>query len=168
MKRCSRCKQSKVKAEFSKSVRSNDGLDNYCKSCRSEYYLERRSLKLEPREKNQCRRCWIVYDDEQFKSYCKSCRRALGSAHNLKRYGLTVDDYIRMEQERGAMCDACGKPETERARLSIDHDHSCCPGNESCGKCIRGLLCFRCNTALGLIKDDPETLKKMLEYIKNF
>jgi len=31
---------------------------------------------------------------------------------------------------------------------------------------FRGWLCGRCNTALGLVSDNTETLAKMIDYIK--
>jgi hypothetical protein len=164
MKRCSKCEQTRTKAEFSRNTLANDGLDAWCKPCRKDYSASKRINKLPAREPSQCRKCWEFFDYE-VATYCKTCRSLIGQGANLKKYGLTVDDYIKMEQERGGLCDACGKPETKRARLSIDHDHNCCAGNTSCGKCIRGLLCFRCNTALGLIYDDPDTLRKMLAYL---
>lgn len=36
--------------------------------------------------------------------------------------------------------------------LAIDHDHGCCPGVSSCGKCVRGVLCFRHNSLLGQLE----------------
>ena len=50
---------------------------------------------------------------------------------------------------------------------NIDHDHSCCPGNRSCGKCVRGILCTQCNTALGLLKDSKEVLQNLIKYLDN-
>lgn len=44
----------------------------------------------------------------------------------------------------------CQNPSCDsRDDLAIDHDHSCCPGNDSCGKCVRGVLCRSCNLTLG-------------------
>jgi hypothetical protein len=54
-------------------------------------------------------------------------------------------------------CAMCRKPFGDEPP-QLYHDHSCCPRRQGtkrpkmCGKCVRGLLCFRCNTALGYIE----------------
>lgn len=48
--------------------------------------------------------------------------------------------------------------------LVMDHDHRCCPSNrKTCGNCNRGFLCRRCNTALGMLRDDPEVIQGLLD-----
>lgn len=83
----------------------------------------------------------------------------------LLRYGITKQDYTDLFVKQNGVCAICGKPEVVRKNLSIDHDHRCCTHHKSCGKCIRGLLCFRCNQALGLMNDDILILKSAIEYL---
>ena len=49
--------------------------------------------------------------------------------------------------------------------LVMDHDHSCCSRNKTCGNCNRGFLCRRCNTALGMLRDDPTVIQGLLAHL---
>lgn len=83
-------------------------------------------------------------------------------------YGLTEQDYFKIYDAQKGLCAICGKPETSVSRgnknkprrLSVDHNHACCPTQKSCGKCIRGLICGRCNSVLGFVNDDSNILKR--------
>lgn len=89
-------------------------------------------------------------------------RRRLGS------YGLTPETYEAMLAEQDHRCATCGRSEPGgQGRWHIDHDHTCCPSGVSCGQCIRGLLCSSCNRALGLVRDDPRVLLRMVDYLSN-
>lgn len=79
--------------------------------------------------------------------------------YNLTRWHISSEDYFQMLEEQNGVCAVCHS----NGRLYIDHDHSCCPGNHSCGKCIRGLLCIRCNSGEGFVRDQ-DWLRSMLEY----
>lgn len=71
----------------------------------------------------------------------------------LLRYNLTAARYDRMLREQNGVCALCFNPPPTGRRLAVDHDHACCPDrNYSCGKCVRGLLCLRCNTHLGIFE----------------
>lgn len=50
--------------------------------------------------------------------------------------------------------------------LCLDHDHSICDDKTVCSKCYRGILCKDCNLALGQIKENENTLIKLIEYIR--
>lgn len=76
------------------------------------------------------------------------------------QYSINVDKLNYMLSKG---CDICGSYE----KLCVDHDHSCCSDrNTSCGECIRGILCDKCNRALGYMMDDPERLIKAAEYLR--
>jgi len=81
-----------------------------------------------------------------------------------RQSGLGRDGIVALWEARGDICWACG---TNTRRLHMDHDHSCCPiyCNKKCGKCIRGLLCQRCNNVLGHVKESRELLSALSNYL---
>jgi len=111
-----------------------------CTNCRAKYYEQNREKrKIDPKK-----------------------RREYSVRH---QFGLSLEELDGLTQRQGNKCAACGASAPRGKSLSVDHDHTCCDGNASCGKCVRGLLCQRCNTFLGFVDDDPEFIKRMIEYI---
>lgn len=51
------------------------------------------------------------------------------------------------------------------ALLVVDHDHACCPGERSCGVCVRGFLCGNCNSAIGLLGDSVDVALRASAYL---
>ena len=89
-----------------------------------------------------------------------------------KWHGITLEQYEDLLAKQNGVCGICFQPETRKTRptqrvfnLAIDHDHQCCPGLYSCGKCVRGLLCKKCNQALGGFGDDLVLLQNAVDYI---
>lgn len=76
-----------------------------------------------------------------------------------KRHGLTVEQLTALLANG---CGACGST----GGLVIDHDHSCCPGIGSCGRCVRGVLCGEHNLALGKLGDNLEGVMRLVGYLQ--
>lgn len=71
------------------------------------------------------------------------------------------------EAEQGHACAVCGKVgplvQDHSHVLARLHDH---PDGRGCPRCNRALLCNGCNTALGYVRDDPETLRRLALYVE--
>ena len=79
----------------------------------------------------------------------------------LQNYGLTNQDYELMLKGQKFCCAGCGLHQNDlEKKLNVDHDHAT-------GK-VRGLLCGNCNRALGLVKDNFETLVRLQAYLRKF
>jgi hypothetical protein len=66
---------------------------------------------------------------------------------------------------QGGCCLGCGNLLEPGRGTHVDHDHSCCPGKVSCGKCVRGLLCGDCNSLLHYAHDTTQTLWELIGYL---
>lgn len=95
---------------------------------------------------------------------CRTCTRA---ATLWNSYGLTVEAFQDLLRSQGGGCRICATVPESPYSLHVDHDHACCnTRKKSCGKCVRGLLCSPCNTALGLLADDPVRLRAAADYLE--
>lgn len=180
MKQCIICLNFKPLENFSPNKSHKDGKSSYCKPCMSKKAGEKVMAKYQhklPRlvsneTEKQCRMCNSIFDIDEFykmkngyrTSYCKSCTNEYSLGASLKKYGISREEYLDLIKKQGNVCAICKKKKEKR--LSIDHDHSCCK-NGSCGKCVRGLLCSNCNSALGFVNDNIEILKSMIQYLEN-
>lgn len=77
-------------------------------------------------------------------------------ALNLRKHGLSIERYEEMIANQGGGCAICG--DVSNTGLVVDHDHSS-------GQ-VRGLLCVRCNSMLGMAKDNQRTLILGAEYLR--
>lgn len=119
---------------------------------------------------NGCYNLVITTDRKGAPRRCDVCLepiREQALLRRVKRYGITVAQYERLMSSQGAACAVCGTDQPGgKGAWHIDHDHTCCQFEGSCGHCVRGLLCSRCNTAAGLIRDDPAIADAMSAYLR--
>ncbi len=85
--------------------------------------------------------------------------------HVQRHYGLSREAFIELALKQDFRCPVCTDP-VEMSKWHVDHDHACCPGKKSCGNCVRGLLDFKCNSALGKFKDNVATLSRAQAYLE--
>jgi hypothetical protein len=102
---------------------------------------------------------WRLLATDQSRPGRKRSNPSERRAENLRiRFGITVEDYDRILSEQGGGCAICGDaPRPGARRLAVDHDHGT-------GQ-VRGILCHRCNQAIGALGDTREALGCVLAYL---
>ena len=75
---------------------------------------------------------------------------------------MTQRDYDNLKAMQDNKCALCGEvPEDKRRKsLVVDHCHK--------SKRVRGLLCNKCNVALGLFQDSIDILENAVEYLRKY
>ncbi len=98
-------------------------------------------------------------DYQKNKEHYNKCNKEYIRKHNLKRYGISIDEYNDMFAKQEGKCGICGTHQSgEKRALDVDHDHDT-------GK-VRGLLCNACNKAIGLLNEDISILERAAEYLE--
>lgn len=153
---CTRCGESKQEVEY--YLRNDGRRRSLCKLC---YSVHNREMRVKHKDKRDAydaergsgwdrhpegREKYAQNDEQRFKSYIK------------RQYDLEWSDYLELAEKQAGLCAICGKPDENRPRLSIDHDHYS-------GR-VRGLLCFPCNTGIGKLQDNYDLVQAAADYLK--
>ncbi len=155
---CSRCKKSKHIEEFSLSTRNKDGRLYTCKSC----YKKARNKEKE----KQC----YQENKDRIKKYQEQRKEITAQKTKQRRiedpdrftdirlrswYGISKAQYDLMHSSQSGKCAICDNVR----KLVVDHNHV--TGN------VRGLLCSKCNSGIGLLEDNISSLRKAIGYLEN-
>ena len=116
---------------------------------------------------------WFAKSSDQLhgrESMCRSCKVARAKvyaernpiktrvshmkSHHMRNYGITTETYYE-RMATSDSCQICGTGDN----LCYDHCHAT---ND-----FRGVLCSRCNVAIGTLGDTYESVVKALAYLEN-
>lgn len=183
--RCERC----LDARRGQTVRAKSGMCNIegCDNRRMKgrsYCIEHVPLAPERKRRTKaeatCELCgtlhgwyesnleWNIRPDLQdlYRRTCKDCRGGyMGAIQNH-----SLDTTLALRLISATHCELCHQrfgAKSGRRKSIVDHDHECCRGVASCGRCVRGIVCHTCNGRLGvvdLILND-NALDDVLNYI---
>lgn len=148
---CKSCGEWRPVNDFPPDKRMSSGILSRCRICVNE------KAKGKPSRSSEARA----------REYAKLDKELLFKASREKKlasYGLTVGDYDSMLDRQGGVCAICNRPENRTHHLTgktfslaVDHDHET-------GK-VRGLLCTRCNKAIGALGDSHESIARAVKYL---
>lgn len=106
-----------------------------------------------PRSKAREPRLWSLYCSAPCRVEAER-RQRIGPGYRVTGQSRYTELYLA----QGGCCWICEKVLAKEAAGPLDHDHKT-------GR-VRGLLCSRCNTGLGLFKDDPALLERAILYLR--
>jgi hypothetical protein len=159
VKHCSKCGEVKPLDQYYAAAGCRDGLRGDCKACFSARAKARYAEKSEDIKASVKR--WQQENAEHLNAYRRkrnaTRRQEIREGHLRRKFGITLADYDAMLSAQGGGCAICGRPPAEGKSLHVDHDHET--------GVVRGLLCFTCNGAIGMLSESEETIARALSYV---
>ena len=136
--------------------------DSKCKKCKNLYsrnYNRANKDKLDTMHKqwrdqnkdkiSSYRRNWRGNNPEYNKTWSQNNKESVKLFQVKYNYNLTKEEYEALPKS----CEVCGSTDN----LCIDHNHET--------GLVRGVLCSRCNSALGLLRENSSIILRLASYI---
>ncbi len=191
---CCRCKRELDSSQFTKRSEANSGLRGECKDCEHKRYRERYAAKRavirkrqkeyyathrgeilartskwqkelrinhgeEIRARDRDREAGYKEHRQEYRREHKEDRKT----RDLKqKYGISPEEFVLLLKEQDNRCAICRSNDWGGVNKApvLDHIHGT--------SIVRGILCSRCNLALGLLGDTYEGLERALKYLGKF
>lgn len=144
---CYKCKVVKNTENFYSDKRKKTGFHSWCKECEREH---NKQPHIRERLTQNAKRYRAKIGPEKYKEMNRRIWRKW-------RYKISPEAYERMFKEQNGSCAICQYQYTDGRVLQIDHDHN--TGT------VRGLLCKKCNTYIGMIGERLDTIDRMRAYL---
>jgi hypothetical protein len=147
------------RVEFSLDYRTGPPRQR-CEPCREERRKARNREKSQRwKEANRAHHVAYLRQYHQDRKDDPEYRRARREGMVFYKFGITQAELVALDAAQNGRCAICGGPPNgPGTRLHIDHCHN--------SKKIRGLLCSKCNTAVGLLDDSPERAEQLAAYLR--
>lgn len=168
MKRCTRCGKEKPLTRFY-FVKARNLHMSRCKDCCADhqraYHAKNKEVIVAKRRAYYAKNKTKI--SSRHKAWAKKNAVTIKDKRLQSIFGITLEDYERMVKDQHGKCAICGSKEAWPGELSkhfrprtwcVDHNHRTLK--------VRGLLCNRCNTALGMVDDSIEVLSMAIEYLR--
>lgn len=176
-KKCTVCKEEKTVNEF--YLNQFGKYRSHCKECHIGGVLNGRRNNKKKCSIDDCNLshyglgyCRNHYEQNkrngQITRTTKEFHGDVSHPRNLRKYGVTEEDFIEMSKDG---CQICGAKFA--ARFALDHDHNCCNEVPYCGECTRGFVCQSCNISIaryegGNIHPTNPVKDGVIRYLTNY
>ena len=164
---CPTCNKRRI-YKTKQGLKEANKLNRSCKSCSNSIVLGGEG-SIFKNNKKLCSSCKEYKELSQYFKYsnryhscCKSCSSIKSnlyhkSVYRYSRYGIEESIYLKILNDQEKKCAIC---KMKVKNFHIDHDHKT---NK-----VRGLLCGNCNKALGLFKENTNTMNNAIIYINKY
>lgn len=136
-----------------------------CAQCKGLIQIDGFYIIKGDRPASWCKQCHNRRTIEQRRRNPERARLISRYSHIKATYNLSREQYDELFLAQGESCAICDSTVSSGLGWHVDHDHSCCSGTKSCGKCVRGILCHHCNMVLGHAKDSESILRRASDYL---
>lgn len=151
---CSKCQTRLPLGSFGPDKGRKDGLSRRCRDCKKMQHTEWRQRNAdhirEQARLNREKNYWADPVDARDRSI-------------RTKYRISKSDIKILLSEQGGVCAICKSAFSHtwksNKRMCVDHCHSSLK--------VRGLLCNACNTAIGMLYDDPDLAESAAAYLRN-